>query len=171
MKTQDAQTLLTCPLQTPVTVTRVLDQDKQFLRFVEQHGLKPGQSIEVEDRSGAADSVPIRGDDDRRITIGTRAASKLLVQSALAVLLLVCASAAARAQSSRPFEIADNSFLVEEAFNQDSGIVQNIATFRSAGRNEWDASFTQEWPLRGRRHQICTRFRTLSTPGEKGSRA
>ena len=37
VKPQDAQTLLTCPLNTPVTVTRVVDQDKAFLRFIEQH--------------------------------------------------------------------------------------------------------------------------------------
>ena len=41
-------TLLTCPLDTPVTVTRISNQDAAFLRFVETHGLKPGQSIEVE---------------------------------------------------------------------------------------------------------------------------
>jgi DtxR family Mn-dependent transcriptional regulator len=80
VKHQDAQTLLTCPLNTPVTVTRIIDQDKAFLRFIEGHELKPGESIEVEARDAAADSVRLKGRDDRRITIGTRAASKLLVQ-------------------------------------------------------------------------------------------
>jgi DtxR family transcriptional regulator, Mn-dependent transcriptional regulator len=79
VKQQDAQSLLTCPLNTRVTVTRVIDQDKTFLRFIESHHLKPGESIEVEDRDAASDSVRVRGKDDRRITIGTRAASKLLV--------------------------------------------------------------------------------------------
>src|SRR6186713_2874174 len=32
VKQQDAQSLLTCPLNTRVTVTRVIDQDKVFLR-------------------------------------------------------------------------------------------------------------------------------------------
>jgi DtxR family Mn-dependent transcriptional regulator len=80
VKPQDAQTLLTCPLHTRVTVTRVIDQDKVFLRFIENHNLKPGESIEVEDRDSASDSVRVRGKDDQRVTIGTRAASKLLVQ-------------------------------------------------------------------------------------------
>jgi DtxR family Mn-dependent transcriptional regulator len=80
VKPQQAQTLLTCPLHTPVTITRVIDQDKGFLRFIESHHLKPGESIEVEDRDAASDSVRVRGKDDHRITIGTRAASKLLVQ-------------------------------------------------------------------------------------------
>jgi DtxR family Mn-dependent transcriptional regulator len=79
IKAQDAQSLLTCPLHTPVTVTRVIDQDKSFLRFIEGHHLKPGESIEVEHRDAASDSVRVRGKDDQRITIGTRAASKLLV--------------------------------------------------------------------------------------------
>ena len=79
IKPQEAQTLLTCPLNTPVTVTRVLDQDKAFLRFIEQHHLKPGEPIEVEARDPAADSVRIRGSETRQVTIGTRAASKLLV--------------------------------------------------------------------------------------------
>jgi DtxR family Mn-dependent transcriptional regulator len=82
VKPQHAQTLLTCPLHTRVIVRRVIDQDKLFLRFVERHNLKPGEAIEVEDRDSAADSVRVRGHDDRRITIGTRAASKLLVQIA-----------------------------------------------------------------------------------------
>jgi len=80
VKTQDAQSLLTCPLNTRVTVTRVIDQDKDFLRFIERHHLKPGEPIEVEDRDAAADSVRIRGREDSVVTIGTRAASKLLVQ-------------------------------------------------------------------------------------------
>jgi DtxR family Mn-dependent transcriptional regulator len=79
VKPQAAQTLLTCPLNTFVRVTRVLDQDKAFLRFIEGHDLKPGQSIQVETRDQAADHVVVRGRNDRQLTIGTRAASKLLV--------------------------------------------------------------------------------------------
>ena len=73
-------TLLTCPLNVPVTVTRVTDQDATFLRFIENHHLKPGQTIEVEARDEVSDSVRLKGVDDQRITIGMRAASKLLVE-------------------------------------------------------------------------------------------
>ena len=79
---RDLDTLLTCPLNTPVTVTRVTDQDAAFLRFIEKHHLKPGQAIEVEARDAVADSVRLKGTGDQRITIGTRAASKLLVEVA-----------------------------------------------------------------------------------------
>jgi DtxR family Mn-dependent transcriptional regulator len=77
---QTAQSLMTCPLDTPVTVTRIIDQDRAFLRFIESHDLKPGQSIRVESRDQASDSVRLRGKDSQPITIGTRAASKLLVE-------------------------------------------------------------------------------------------
>ncbi len=73
------ETLLTCPLHTPVTVARVTDQDAAFLRFIESHELKPGQTIEVEARDEVSDSVRLRGANDARMTIGARAASKLLV--------------------------------------------------------------------------------------------
>src|SRR5213083_1601468 len=69
--------LLTCPIKTPLTVTRIADQDPAFLRFIEKNDLKPGQKVEVETRDAAADSVLLRGKNDR-ITIGARAASKLL---------------------------------------------------------------------------------------------
>ena len=98
VKPQEAQTLLSCPLETTVTVTRVIDQDKEFLRFIEQHHLKPGEAIEVEARDAAADSVRVRGKNDQRITIGTRAASKLLVHVAH-VLLLCLLSMPALAQT------------------------------------------------------------------------
>ena len=73
------ESLLTCPLHTPVTVARVTDQDAAFLRFIESHNLKPGQTIEVEARDEVADSVRLKGPNDARVTIGARAASKLLV--------------------------------------------------------------------------------------------
>lgn len=71
--------LLNCPLDQLVTVTRVVDQDRDFLRFIAEHDLKPGESIKVEYRDDSADCVRLRGRDDQRITIGMRAASKLLV--------------------------------------------------------------------------------------------
>src|SRR5687768_12181476 len=77
---QSVQSLMTCPLDTQVTVTRIIDQDKAFLRFIESHNLKPGQSIRVEARDAASDSVRLRGKDQQAITIGARAASKLLVE-------------------------------------------------------------------------------------------
>jgi DtxR family Mn-dependent transcriptional regulator len=159
------ESLLTCPLGEDVTVRRVSDQDSEFLRFVERHDLKPGQVVRVEDRDPAADSVKLRG-QDREFTIGARAASKVLVQ-AVHVVLLVCLLAtstfaqttptpSAPAPSKKtlePFAITDNSFLVEEAFNQEAGVFQNISNAIFVNSN-WAFSFTQEWPVVTQAHQF-----------------
>ena len=42
--TPEYQTLLTCPVDTPVVLARVTDQDSEFLRFLEGSDLTPGQS-------------------------------------------------------------------------------------------------------------------------------
>jgi DtxR family Mn-dependent transcriptional regulator len=74
--------LLACPLDTPVIISRVVDQEASFLRFLEESDLKPGQRVRVEARDVSADSVRVRRSGSRRITLGTRAASKLLVELA-----------------------------------------------------------------------------------------
>ncbi|HET6960559.1 MAG TPA: metal-dependent transcriptional regulator [Vicinamibacterales bacterium] len=79
ISTRHLDSLLTCPLGTPLKVTRITDQDPAFLRFIESNGLKPGERIEVTSRDDAADAVVLRL-KDRPITIGARAASKLLVE-------------------------------------------------------------------------------------------
>jgi hypothetical protein len=52
--------------------------------------------------------------------------------------------------------IEDNSFLIEEAYNQEPGVVQHISTVTLTGPDRRDvvAGFTQEWPFRGQRHQL-----------------
>jgi hypothetical protein len=58
-------------------------------------------------------------------------------------------------------EIEDNSFLIEEAYNQDANVVQHILTARwGESRDEhphqwgWNFEFTQEWPIFSQRHQF-----------------
>jgi len=66
------------------------------------------------------------------------------------------------AAARRPVDaIRDNSFLIEEAFNQEAGVVQHIFTGQLGLKKDsapnsrtWDLSFTQEWPLFGQTHQI-----------------
>ena len=62
-------------------MARVTDQDAAFLRFIESHHLKPGETIQVEARDEVSDSVQLRGRNEQRMTIGARAASKLLVST------------------------------------------------------------------------------------------
>jgi DtxR family transcriptional regulator, Mn-dependent transcriptional regulator len=72
--------LLECPLGTSVRVARVADQDAGFLRFLEQSALVPGQAVTVLERDAIADSVSIESADARKVVLGTRAASKVLVE-------------------------------------------------------------------------------------------
>jgi hypothetical protein len=74
-------------------------------------------------------------------------------RSAVAV-ALICLFAPAVAAQSSEWRIVDNSFLVEEAFNQERGVFQNILTWTRVRSNEWAATFTQEWPVPGVRHQL-----------------
>ena len=76
-------TLLTCPLGETVTVRRVSDQDPEFLRFVERHDLKPAQVVQVEERDSGRRQRAAARPERARITIGTRAASKVLVRAGL----------------------------------------------------------------------------------------
>ena len=51
-----------------------------------------------------------------------------------------------------PPPIQDNSFLLEEAYNQEAGVVQHISAFQRMRGGEWIATFTQEWPAPGQTH-------------------
>lgn len=171
----DYHSLLTCPLHRSAVVTRVMDQDADFLRFIESSELMPGQSIEIEARDEAADSVRVRRQDDRRITIGMRAASKVLVQVLQVALLVGLAAGAAHSQTPPsaaapamvPFAITDNSFLVEEAFNQETGIFQNIFGV-ARSKDGWAANFTQEWPVVKQAHQFSYSVPFSSQGGLRG---
>jgi DtxR family transcriptional regulator, Mn-dependent transcriptional regulator len=173
---REYDTLLTCPLKSPVAVSRVTDQDATFLQFVERHDLKPGSTVQVLERDAAADSVRLKGANEREFTIGARAASKVLVTAIQMLLLCLLLPVDLRAQSAqtlpanpseRPFEILDNSFLVEEAFNQERGIFQNIFGFQ---RNDdaWNFNFTQEWPVGSQIHQFSYTLGLAGITGTSG---
>jgi len=50
--------------------------------------------------------------------------------------------------------IQDNSFLIEEAYNQERGVVQHISSFVRGDDGGWAFSFIQEWPVPGQTHQL-----------------
>jgi len=77
-----------------------------------------------------------------------------MVVMAVAVCTTSAAARPARAQQQPEWRILDNSFLVEEAFNQERGVFQNIFTWARTGSGEWIGTFTQEWPVPGIRHQL-----------------
>src|SRR6185369_14103409 len=57
----------------------------------------------------------------------------------LALLLVACSAFAG--ESDTP--IQDNSFLVEEAYNQEADVVQHILTFTHSRHGDWTSTFTQ----------------------------
>jgi hypothetical protein len=66
----------------------------------------------------------------------------------------LAARAFAQAPAAEP-QIQDNSFLIEEAYNQTPGVVQTIQTFsRMSGSGDWIYTLTQEWPVPGETHQL-----------------
>lgn len=69
----------------------------------------------------------------------------------LAAVLLFAPGALAQ---HKPAAIQDNSFLIEEAYNQERGVVQHITTFDRARGGAWAFGFTQEWPVPDQRHQL-----------------
>ncbi|HEX8679691.1 MAG TPA: transporter [Chthoniobacterales bacterium] len=99
---------------------------------------------------------------------------------AFLAVIAVLAPMAARAQDApgqRPAEaIQDNSFLIEEAYNQDAGVVQHILNIehsvdRHAGEDERRLSFvfTQEWPLFSQTHQLSYSVPYTFLDDEEGS--
>ena len=94
-------------------------------------------------------------------------------------LLLLAAPAFAEISTNAPVRgIMDNSFLVEEAYNQEPGIVQHIFTaVRSVKQvsgpddRAWDFSFTQEWPVFSQTHQLSYTipFSAIESVGQSDS--
>jgi hypothetical protein len=79
---------------------------------------------------------------------------KLVSKLMLGIVVVSTSPAHAEEKDPRPAAaIQDNSFLVEEAYNQEAGVVQHIGALRRQGRN-WDFVFAQEWPLGSQTHQV-----------------
>jgi DtxR family Mn-dependent transcriptional regulator len=78
----DGIDLANVPVATRVRVARVIDQEPEFLRFIEGCDLTPGREVTVESRDLASDAVRLITESGREVTIGTRAAAKVLVSSA-----------------------------------------------------------------------------------------
>ena len=87
-----------------------------------------------------------------------------MLVSSRTLLILVLLAELALAQTSSPKApgIQDNSFLVEEAYNQEFGVVQHISSFTYVPEtDDWAYSFTQEWPVPGIRHQLSYTLNVL----------
>ncbi len=86
----------------------------------------------------------------------------------LALALSADSAMAQAAAAEEPAPIQDNSFLIEEAYNQESGVVQHVSTFARDEGGSWQYAFTQEWPLGGIRHQLSYTVPVLDPGGGTG---
>ena len=80
----DAISLVTCPLEVPVEITRILDQEPQFLQFALQAQLTPGTRVRVIARNPQAESVVIDLIDPsphQPLTLSLAAGAKFLVRA------------------------------------------------------------------------------------------
>lgn len=90
------------------------------------------------------------------------------MRPALVLSAIFVAASAAAAQDARP-PIRDNSFLIEEAYNQEPGVIQHILLFgRDRATRDWELGFTQEWPLASQNHQFSYAVPLLSAGGQRG---
>lgn len=85
----------------------------------------------------------------------------------LGLLITLLGARPASAQSAE-WRILDNSFLIEEAFNQQKGVFQNIATWARIRSREWTCTFTQEWPIPAQRHQFSYTIPFSTVEGVRG---
>jgi len=94
-------------------------------------------------------------------------ATSVVLGTAVALLLAPAAAAQPRADSPPPPPISDNSFLIEEAYNQEAGVVQHIFTYRRDREDAWLATFTQEWPIGGQLDQLSYTLPLMSLIGSR----
>jgi len=84
------------------------------------------------------------------------------IETVCGLLILLALPSTVLAEAKRPVEgIMDNSFLVEEAYNQEAGVVQHIFNgvhgvdkLFGPEKRSLDLSFTQEWPVFSQTHQF-----------------
>lgn len=83
-----------------------------------------------------------------------------------ALLLLVVTAGFAQDPSDAP-ATEDNSILIEEAYNQEFGVVQHITTLSFTGPRRRDLAFefTQEWPFATQRDQLSYTVQVLRPDG------
>ena len=67
------------------------------------------------------------------------------------LVFMSCGLSGALAEETR--KIQDNSFLIEEAYNQEPGVIQHIQAFQYMSDKSWNYTLTEEWPVPRETHQ------------------
>jgi hypothetical protein len=85
----------------------------------------------------------------------------IIVRSAKYIIFSIClanffiSTISSQAVNKFDFDrIEDNSFLIEEAYNQEPGVIQHISNFQYLKQNAWLYTLTDEWPVPGIKHQL-----------------
>lgn len=71
--------LLECSVGSVREVARVTDQRPEFLRLLEEHGIRPGRRLRVAARDGMSETVEVVAEGGRPLRLGFRAATRVLV--------------------------------------------------------------------------------------------
>jgi DtxR family Mn-dependent transcriptional regulator len=72
--------LADCPVGIPQRVARVLDQDPEFLKFLERQGLIPGAKLTVLKREPQSQAVKVCVPSQEELSLGLVTAAKILVE-------------------------------------------------------------------------------------------
>jgi hypothetical protein len=89
----------------------------------------------------------------------------------LALLLLAGPSLGLATEPAPIAALEDNSFLIEEAYNQEPGVVQQyLVVLQDRSTRGLVISFTQEWPVPAETHQLSYTLNFLHAAGPDGAR-
>ena len=82
MPARVARPLADLPAGASATISRITRQDSEFLRFLNDTGLKPGRRLKLARRDPVADLLVVTLGDGREVSLGSKAARHLLVEHA-----------------------------------------------------------------------------------------
>jgi len=80
----------------------------------------------------------------------------LVMRLCLSLLMaLLCVGIVGSTEAAEVKKIQDNAFLLEEAYNQEDGVIQHIQSYLyNTKTRDWLYTFTQEWPVPKQAHQL-----------------
>jgi hypothetical protein len=88
------------------------------------------------------------------------------IKYVLSIVLVFSSFGHVLSQTTNKYEferIEDNSFLIEEAYNQDPGVIQHISSLQLMNNHTWSYTFTDEWPVPRQTHQLSATIPVLNT--------
>ncbi len=95
-----------------------------------------------------------------------------LIAASIFAATLLSAQGQEHSESKPSGPIQDNSFLIEEAYNQEDGIIQHTSAFeRLTNRHDWVYTQTDEWPWRSYKHQVSVTLAATHAGSFTGSGA